>query len=136
MFQRSANQRFVVPTMFVLTLFLVVMDSSITTVALPSIAGQFHVPTTAIDGVVVVYPVCVGMVIPASGWLGDRFGTKRVLLAAMVGFTAASALCGTAGSLGELVAYRGSPAACSPRWRTPCSSGPSPPRSGSGCPAS
>ncbi len=107
MFQRSVNQRFVVPTMFVLTLFLVVMDSSITTVALPSIAAQFRVPTAAIDGVVVVYPVCVGMVIPASGWLGDRFGTKRVLLASMIAFTAASALCGTAQSLGELVLYRG-----------------------------
>ncbi|MHA6764833.1 DHA2 family efflux MFS transporter permease subunit [Streptacidiphilus sp. PAMC 29251] len=105
--QRSVSQRFVVPTMFVLTLFLVVMDASITTVALPSIAAQFHVSAAAIDGVVVVYPVCVGMVIPASGWLGDRFGTKRVLLIAMVAFTAASALCGTAGSLGELVAYRG-----------------------------
>ncbi|WP_051939665.1 DHA2 family efflux MFS transporter permease subunit [Phaeacidiphilus oryzae] len=92
--------------MFVLTLFLVVMDSSITTVALPSIARQFAVPTAAIDGVVVVYPVCVGMVIPASGWLGDRFGAKRVLLIAMALFTASSALCGTADSVGALVGYR------------------------------
>ena len=46
------------------------------------------------------------MFIPASGWLGDRFGGKRVLLAAIVVFTAASALCGLASSLGELVAFR------------------------------
>jgi EmrB/QacA subfamily drug resistance transporter len=92
--------------MFVLTIFLVVMDASITTVALPSIARQFSVPTAAIDSVVVVYPVCVGMVIPASGWLGDRFGAKRVLLIAMALFTASSALCGTAGSVGMLVVYR------------------------------
>ena len=46
------------------------------------------------------------MFIPASGWLGDRFGGKRVLLAAIVVFTGASALCGIASSLGELVFFR------------------------------
>ena len=46
------------------------------------------------------------MFIPASGWLGDRFGGKPVLLAAIAVFTAASALCGLASSLGELVAFR------------------------------
>ena len=46
------------------------------------------------------------MFIAASGWLGDRFGGRKVLLVAIVLFTAASALCGLAGSLGELVAFR------------------------------
>ena len=46
------------------------------------------------------------MFIPASGWLGDRFGGKRMLLAAIVVFTVASALCGLASSLGELVLFR------------------------------
>src|SRR5580692_3090503 len=44
--------------------------------------------------------------IPASGWLGDRFGAKRVLLTAIAVFTGASALCGLASSLIELVAFR------------------------------
>src|SRR5690606_12274946 len=43
---------------------------------------------------------------PASGWIGDRFGAKRTFLAAVTLFTAASALCGTAGSLEALVAFR------------------------------
>jgi EmrB/QacA subfamily drug resistance transporter len=92
--------------MFIATLFLVIMDGAITTVALPAIAQQFHVPVTGIDSVVVVYPVCVGMVIPVSGWLGDRFGCKPVLLTAMALFTASSMLCGLAGSLGALVLFR------------------------------
>ena len=46
------------------------------------------------------------MFIPASGWLGDRFGGKRVLLTAIAIFSVASALCGLASSLGELVAFR------------------------------
>ncbi|MGA5703918.1 DHA2 family efflux MFS transporter permease subunit [Peterkaempfera bronchialis] len=101
------SQRLAVPVMFVATLFLVVMDGAITTVALPSIAHQFHMTAAGIDGVVVVYPVCVGMTIPISGWLGDRFGGKPVLLIAMALFTLASALCGLAGSLGQLVVFRG-----------------------------
>jgi EmrB/QacA subfamily drug resistance transporter len=104
---RRLDQRTVVPVMFVATFFLVVMDGSITTVALPSIAHQFGVSAAGSDSVVVVYPVCVGISIPVSGWLGDRFGAKPVLLTAMGLFTAASALCGTAGSLSQLVVCRG-----------------------------
>jgi EmrB/QacA subfamily drug resistance transporter len=104
---RRLDQRLVVPVMFVATFFLVVMDGAITTVALPSIAHQFGTSAAGSDSVVVVYPVCVGISIPVSGWLGDRFGGKPVLLAAMGLFTASSALCGMAGSLGQLVVYRG-----------------------------
>ncbi len=50
--------------------------------------------------------VSLAVFIPASGWLGDRFGGKRVLLAAILVFTAASALCGMAGSLAELDLFR------------------------------
>ncbi|WP_055588056.1 DHA2 family efflux MFS transporter permease subunit [Peterkaempfera griseoplana] len=101
------SQRLVVPVMFVATLFLVVMDGAITTVALPSIARQFHTQAAGIDSVVVVYPVCVGLIIPVSGWLGDRFGGKPVLLGAMGLFTLSSALCGLAGGIGQLVVFRG-----------------------------
>ncbi|SHL19714.1 DHA2 family efflux MFS transporter permease subunit [Actinacidiphila paucisporea] len=104
---RRLDQRLVVPVMFVATFFLVVMDGAITTVALPSIAHQFGVSAAGSDSVVVVYPVCVGISIPLSGWLGDRFGGKPVLLAAMGLFTASSVLCGSADSLGQLVVYRG-----------------------------
>ncbi|MFI0718459.1 DHA2 family efflux MFS transporter permease subunit [Streptomyces sp. NPDC021224] len=104
---RRLNQRLVVPTMFVATFFLVVMDGAITTVALPSIAHQFGVTAAGADSVAVVYPVCVGITIPVSGWLGDRFGGKPVLLSAMGLFTLASALCGMADSLGQLVVFRG-----------------------------
>ncbi|NUP43918.1 MAG: DHA2 family efflux MFS transporter permease subunit, partial [Streptomyces sp.] len=104
---RRLNQRLVVPAMFVATFFLVVMDGAITTVALPSIARQFGVTAAGSDSVAVIYPVCVGITIPVSGWLGDRFGGKPVLLAAMALFSLASALCGMAGSLGQLVAFRG-----------------------------
>ncbi len=100
------SQRLVVPVMCVSVTFIAIVDGAITTVALPSIARQFQLTTAALDGVVVIYPVSLAMAIPASAWLVERFGGKRVLLTALVGFLTASLLCGTAATLGQLVAYR------------------------------
>ncbi|MFJ8112654.1 DHA2 family efflux MFS transporter permease subunit [Streptomyces sp. NPDC096132] len=86
--------------------FIAIVDGAITTVALPSIARQFDLTTAALDGVVVVYPVCLAMAIPASAWLVERFGAKRVLLTALAAFLGSSLLCGTAAGLAELVTYR------------------------------
>ncbi|GAA3245745.1 MDR family MFS transporter [Streptomyces thermocoprophilus] len=86
--------------------FIAIADGAITTVALPSIARQFDLTTAALDGVVVVYPVCLAMAVPASAWLVERFGGKRVLLTALTGFLASSFACGAAADLGQLVAFR------------------------------
>ncbi|MEU5080972.1 MULTISPECIES: DHA2 family efflux MFS transporter permease subunit [Streptomyces] len=102
----SLSQRLVVPVVCVSVTFIAIVDGAITTVALPSIARQFHLTTAALDGVVVAYPVCLAMAIPASAWLVERFGGKRVLLAALAGFLGSSLLCGAAAGLGQLVAYR------------------------------
>jgi EmrB/QacA subfamily drug resistance transporter len=59
-----------------------------------------------VDSISIAFLVSLAVFIPASGWLGDRLGGKRVLLAAIAVFTVASALCGLASSLGELVAFR------------------------------
>jgi EmrB/QacA subfamily drug resistance transporter len=75
-------------------------------VALPTIGRDFKVSPTAVDSISIAFLVSLAVFIPASGWLGDRLGGKRVLLAAIAVFTVASALCGLASSLGELVAFR------------------------------
>jgi MFS family permease len=59
-----------------------------------------------VDGIVIAYLVSLAVFIPASGWLGDRFGGKRVLLSAIVVFTVGSVLCGLAQNLSELVFFR------------------------------
>jgi EmrB/QacA subfamily drug resistance transporter len=81
-------------------------DVTIVNVALPTIGRDFKVSATAVSSISIAFLVSLAVFIPASGWLGDRFGGKRVLLAAIAVFTAASALCGLASSLGELVAFR------------------------------
>ncbi|MEV5545955.1 DHA2 family efflux MFS transporter permease subunit [Streptomyces sp. NPDC052309] len=100
------SQRLVVPVVCVCVTFIAIVDGAITTVALPSIARQFQLTTAALDGVVVIYPICLAMAIPASAWLVERFGGKRVLLTALVGFLASSMLCGAAAGLGQLIACR------------------------------
>jgi EmrB/QacA subfamily drug resistance transporter len=91
---------------FVAAMFMSIMDATIVNVALPTIGRDFGVSVTAVDTISIAFLVSLAVFIPASGWLGDRLGGKRVLLAAIAVFTAASALCGLASSLGELVAFR------------------------------
>ncbi|NUR57761.1 MAG: DHA2 family efflux MFS transporter permease subunit [Catenulispora sp.] len=100
------NQRVIVPIMSVFTVFMVIVDGSITTVALPSLARQFHLSPGGLDGVVVIYPVCLAMVIPASAWLLERHDGRHVMLCALALFTLASGFCGAAANLPQLVVFR------------------------------
>src|SRR6202167_6476300 len=104
--QTRINPKVAVSVVFVSAMFMSIMDTSIVNVALPSIGRDFRVAPTAVDGISIAFLVSLAVFMPASGWLGDRFGGKRVLMAAIVIFTAASALCGAASSVGELVAFR------------------------------
>ena len=93
------NPRLSVSVVFVAGMFMTIMDSTVVNVALPTLSRQFGVSTAAVSAVVTSYLVAVAVVMPASGWLGDRVGGKRLLLGALALFTAASAACGLAGSL-------------------------------------
>lgn len=100
------NPKVTVSVVFVLAMFMAIMDTTIVNVALPTLSHEWSVPLNRVDGVVVGFLVSLAVFIPAAGWLGDRFGTKRVFLAALGVFTLASALCGLAYSFGQLVAFR------------------------------
>jgi EmrB/QacA subfamily drug resistance transporter len=104
--QARISQKVAIGVVFVAAMFMSIMDATIVNVALPTIGRDFHVAPTAVNSISIAFLVSLAVFIPASGWLGDRFGGKRVLLAAIVVFTIASALCGLASSLGELVAFR------------------------------
>ncbi len=99
-------QHIAVPVMYLASVFLVIVDGVITTVALPSLGRHFLLSPTTLDSVVVVYPVCLGIMVPASAWLLERFGGRRMLLLGLTLFTLASALCGLAQDLPQLVVFR------------------------------
>lgn len=95
-----------VTVVFVLALFMSIMDTAIVNVALPGIGRDLGVAPTDVDAVSVGYLVSVAVIIPAGGWFGNRFGGTRIILTAVVIFTAASVLCGCAQTLGQLVGFR------------------------------
>jgi EmrB/QacA subfamily drug resistance transporter len=100
------SQKVAVGVVYVAAMFMTIMDATIVNVALPTIGRSFGVPSTSVASVSIYFLVSLAVFISASGWLGDRFGGKRVLLGAIAVFTAASALCGMAGSLTELDIFR------------------------------
>jgi EmrB/QacA subfamily drug resistance transporter len=103
----AANPRRVVMTVaFVASSFMYILDTTIVNVALPSIDRDFRVSAAVGSLSVVAYLTMVVAVMPISGWLVDRFGVRRVYLAALAAFAMASALCGLAQSLPELIAAR------------------------------
>jgi EmrB/QacA subfamily drug resistance transporter len=104
--QPRMSQKVAVSVVFVAAMFMSIMDATIVNVALPTIGREFSVSPTSVASISIAFLVSLAVFIPASGWLGDRFGGKRVLLTAIAVFTVASALCGLATSLGELVAFR------------------------------
>jgi EmrB/QacA subfamily drug resistance transporter len=100
------SQKVAVSVVYVAAMFMTIMDSTIVNVALPTIGRTFDVPSTSVASISIYFLVSLAVFISASGWLGDRFGGKRVLLTAVAVFTVASALCGLASSLTELDIFR------------------------------
>lgn len=95
-----------VMTVYILGLFMTIIDGSMVNVALPKMAEDFGVPTTDIEWVAVGYLLTYAAVIPAAGWLGDRFGTRKVFIAALIAFVATSLMCGAAQTLDQLIVFR------------------------------
>jgi EmrB/QacA subfamily drug resistance transporter len=87
-------------------MFMEMLDGTIVSTAAPRIGAALHVPAAAIGLVITAYLVTLAVLIPLSGWMVSRFGTRKVFLTAIVIFTVASLLCATSSSLGELVAWR------------------------------
>jgi EmrB/QacA subfamily drug resistance transporter len=97
---------YAVAAVFVAALFMSVMDSTVVNVAIPTLAHEFHAGNDAVEWVVIAYLLSLAVWMPASGWVGDRFGTKRVFLFALAIFITGSLLCSLATSLGQIVAFR------------------------------
>ncbi len=83
-----------------------VLDTTIANVALPSMQGSLGAAQDSITWVLTSYIVASAIMTPMTGWLADRVGLKQLFLVSVVGFTLTSMLCGTAGSLTEMVIWR------------------------------
>src|SRR6266542_1926021 len=78
--------------------FLEILDTTVVNVSLPHIAASMSATVEEATWALTSYLVANAIVLPITGWLGNYFGRKRLLMLAVVGFTAASFLCGLAPS--------------------------------------
>ncbi len=100
------SQEVIVGAVFVSVMFMTVMDVTVVNTAIPVIGRQFHVSNSSVQWTSTGYLVSLAVWMPASGWIGDRFGTKRVLLFSIAVFTLGSLSCAAAGNMTELVLAR------------------------------
>jgi DHA2 family multidrug resistance protein len=89
------------------------LDTTIVNVCLPHIQGSMSASQDQISWILTSYIVSSAIMMPLTGWLAGRFGVKYIFLASIIGFTIASALCGAATSLDQLVLYRVLQGVCS-----------------------
>ncbi len=86
--------------------FMQTLDATIVNTALPAMARGLGESPLRMQSVIVAYSLTMAMLIPASGWVADRFGTRRVFFGAIVLFSLGSLLCSLSHSLGQIVASR------------------------------
>jgi len=103
---RRLEYRWRVAIVFLFGIFMALLDQTIVNVALPTFAREFKAPPTTIEWLVTGYLLSLAVFIPISGWVGDRFGTKRTFMFALAMFTLGSALCVFSWSIHALIAFR------------------------------
>lgn len=86
--------------------FMAVLDVTIVNVAVPAIQKDFGGSLEDVLWIATAYTLTLGVVVPLSSWLGERFGLTWVYIMSLAGFAVGSALCGLAGNLGTLIAFR------------------------------
>src|SRR3569833_1812054 len=102
---RSVNRPMITLAIMLATL-IQTLDGTIANVALPHMQGALSASQDEVTWILTSYIVAAAIATPLTGWFSDRFGVKKLLLASIASFTAASALCGVSQSLPEIVSSR------------------------------
>jgi MFS transporter, DHA2 family, multidrug resistance protein len=105
--RRSApSHKWLIAISVILGPILEVLDSSIVNVSLPHMQGSFSAGVDEVAWVVTSYLVANGIMIPMTGWISARFGRKRYFMLSLFSFICASAMCGAARSLSQMIVFR------------------------------
>ncbi|MBP6896634.1 MAG: multidrug efflux MFS transporter [Pseudacidovorax sp.] len=104
--QNPVPHRGMITVSIMLATIMQALDTTIANVALPHMQGSLQASQDQITWVLTSYIVAAAITLPLTGWFCGRWGRRRVFLVSVVGFTVASALCGIAGSLVEIVGAR------------------------------
>ena len=94
------------PTTMATALFMDLLDTAALGSALPTMAKEFHTEALHLKLALTSYLMTMAILVPASGWLADRYGARRVFVNAIKVYVVGSLCCGLSNSVGELVAAR------------------------------
>src|SRR5437762_8146733 len=100
------GSRRLVPWLVALAFFMEALDTTILNTAVPTIARALAIAPLSMKSVLSSYTLSLAVFIPVSGWMADRFGTRRVFASAIGVFTLGSFLCGISSDIHVLVACR------------------------------
>ncbi|MGH8456331.1 MAG: DHA2 family efflux MFS transporter permease subunit [Stenotrophobium sp.] len=103
---KPALNRGMITVTVMLTSILQTLDNTIANVALPHMQGTLSATQDQMTWVLTSYIVAAAIMTPLTGWLAGQFGRKRLFMVSVVGFTIASALCGMAQTLPQIVLFR------------------------------
>src|SRR6202163_2226407 len=102
----SASSKKLLPWLVAVAFFMESLDTTILNTAVPAISEALRVTPLSMKSVLASYTLSLAIFIPISGWMADRFGTRRVFASAIGLFTLGSFLCGISTSIHLLVACR------------------------------
>ena len=102
----AESSKRLLPWLVAVAFFMESLDTTILNTAVPTIAAALHVAPLSMKSVLASYTLSLAVFIPISGWMADRFGTRRVFASAIGIFTLGSLLCGLSSNIHVLVACR------------------------------
>jgi EmrB/QacA subfamily drug resistance transporter len=102
----GASSKRLLPWLIAVAFFMESLDTTILNTGVPTIAAALHVAPLSMKSVLASYTLSLAVFIPISGWMADRFGTRRVFASAIGIFTLGSFLCGVSSNIHVLVACR------------------------------
>ena len=103
---QSKNTKWLVLATVCFALFMINLDGNVVNLAMPTIIRQFNATLAQMEWISNAYMLTFAVFLITLGRLGDEIGRRKMFLAGLVGFTVGSALCGSAQSVGQLIAFR------------------------------
>lgn len=86
--------------------FMAILDTSIVNIGIPKMMSVFNVSLDEVEWVLTAYTLTLGAIVPLTGFLGEKFGNKKLYIFALISFTLGSLLCGMAWSNSAMIAFR------------------------------
>src|SRR6202035_3712034 len=102
----AVSSKRLLPWLVAVAFFMESLDTTILNTAVPAISAALHVSPLSMKSVLASYTLSLAVFIPISGWMADRYGTRRVFASAIGLFTLGSFLCGICSNIHLLVACR------------------------------